>query len=47
MKREKLTINKILNTYLKGQYNNSKNNHSNVLFFRLTVKTQLKMKKTL
>lgn len=40
MKHEKLTINKILNTYLKAQYNNSKNDHLNVLIFRSTVETQ-------
>lgn len=38
MKCEKLPINKILNAYFKGKYNNSKNDHSNVLFFRSTIK---------
>lgn len=40
MEHEKLTINKILNTYFKAQYNNSQNDHLNVLFFRSTVETQ-------
>lgn len=40
MKHKKLTMNKILNTYFKAQYNNSKNDLLDVLFFRSTVETQ-------
>lgn len=44
MEHEKLTINKILNAYFKAQYNNSKNDHSNFLFFRSTVETKKNVK---